>query len=98
MIYNGLAGSYLNYGIAAWGSATATVLNRLDAAQNKLMRYMTHSPPRSNVNHLYQVHKVLTVKQLYIYELGKFVHGIHNNIAPAIFHDYLPVASDYRPT
>ena len=27
MIYNGLAGSYLNYGITAWGSATNSVLS-----------------------------------------------------------------------
>ena len=78
MIYNGLAGSYLNDGIAAWGSAANTVINRLNAAQNRIMRYMTFSPPQSDITHLYRTHNILTVKQLYFHDLGKFVHSIHS--------------------
>ena len=51
-IYNSLAGSYLNYGIISWGSATLSTLNKLKTMQNRLVRYITFSPPQTNVNHV----------------------------------------------
>ncbi len=97
-IYNGLAGSYLNYGITAWGSATNTVLNRLHAAQNRLVRYMTYLPPHSSTSDKYKKHNILTINQIYTHEVGKFVHSIHNKFAPEIFHSYFTVVSNYRTT
>ena len=35
-IYNSLAGSYLNYGIVSWGSATLSTLNKLKTMQNRV--------------------------------------------------------------
>jgi len=61
MIYNGLAGSYLNYGITAWGNATSTVMNRLLAAQNRLIRYMTFLPPQSSTAHMFKKLNILTL-------------------------------------
>ena len=88
MIYNSLAGSYLNYSTVAWGSATPTALYKFKAVQNRLIRYMTFSPPRTNVDHLYSSLNILTVQQLYFFETAKFVHSIHNRFSPIIFYDY----------
>ena len=93
MIYNSLAGSYLNYGITAWGSATPTALHKLKTMQNRLLRYITFSPPRTNVNHLFSSLKILTVQQLYFFEIAKFVHSVHNRFSPAIFFDYFQTTS-----
>ena len=98
MIYNGLAGSYLNYGITAWGSATNSVLSRLRAAQNRLIRYMTYLPPQSNTLEMFRKYNILTVNEIYTHEIGKFVHSVHNKTAPTIFHDYFVTVSDYRST
>ena len=54
LVYNSLAGSYLQYGIAAWGHCSSTMMNKLQALQNKIVRYMTYSPPQSNVDAHYQ--------------------------------------------
>ena len=88
MIYNSLASSYLNYGTVAWGSATPTAFYKLRAVQNRLIRYMTFSPPRTNVDHLYSSLNILTVQQLYFFETAKFVHSVHNHFPPNIFHEY----------
>ena len=93
MIYNSFAGSYLNYGIVAWGSATLTALQKLKAMQNRLLRYITFTPPRTNVDHVYQSLNVLTVSQLYSFETAKLVHSVHNRYSPAIFFDYFQVTS-----
>ena len=37
LIYNSLAGSYLNYGILAWGSATQTSLHKIKTLQNRII-------------------------------------------------------------
>ena len=65
MVYNGLAGSYLNYGITAWGSATPSVLSRLYAAQNRLIRYMTYLPPQSNTFLQYLKSTLMKLVNLY---------------------------------
>ena len=88
MIYNSLAGSYLNYGMVAWGSTTPTTLHKLQAVQNRLIRYITFSPPRTNVDHLYNSLKILNVQQHYFFETAKFVHSVQNRFSPSIFFDY----------
>ena len=88
MIYNSLAGSYLQYGIAAWGNCSQTMLNKLQALQNKIVRYMTNSPPNSNVDEQYKTLKILKIKELKFYENAKFMHSVYHNIMPLAFQDY----------
>ena len=49
LLYHGLVGTYLRYGIASWGSAKTTALFKLKCLQNKVIRYITHSLPNANV-------------------------------------------------
>ena len=93
LIYNSLAGSYLNYGIVAWGSATQTLLHKIKTLQNRLLRYITFSPPRTNVDHLFNSLNIFTVQQLYFFETAKFVHSVHNHFAPNIFQNYFQIIS-----
>ena len=88
MIYNSLAGSYLNYGTVAWGSATPTALHKLKVVQNRLIRYITFTPPRTNVDHLFNFLNILTIQQLHFFETAKFVHSVHNHFSPTIFNNY----------
>ena len=59
LIYDSLAASYLRYSIAAWGNTTQTVLERLQSAQNKIIRYLTYSPPMTNVADKYKSLKIM---------------------------------------
>ena len=93
MVYNSLAGSYLNYGIISWGSATLSTLSKLKALQNRLVRYITFSPPRTNVKCKFKSLNILTVDQLYFCETAKFVQSVHTSTSPMIFQDYFQIAS-----
>ena len=93
MVYNSLAGSYLNYGITSWGSATLTILNKLKTLQNRLVRYITFSPPRTNVDHKFKSLNILTIDQLYFCEMAKFVQSVHNGTSPMLFQDYFKTTS-----
>ena len=77
----------------AWGSTTPTTLHKLRAVQNRLIRYITFSPPRTNVDHLYKNLNILTVQQFYFFETTKFVHGVHNRVCPTLFYDYFQTIS-----
>ena len=92
MVYNSLAGSYLNYGITSWGAATLTALKKLKTLQNRLVRYITFTPPRTNVDHKFKSLNILTIEQLYFCEIAKFMHSVHNGISPKMFQDYFQTA------
>ena len=92
LVYNSLAGSYLNYGITSWGSAAPSALNKLKIMQNRLVRYITFSPPQTNVDHKFKSLNILTVEQLYFYEIAKFVQSVYNCTSPMAFRDYFQVA------
>ena len=49
MLYNALVGSYLRYGIRAWGTCSPHLRNALQASQNKVVRALLFLPYRSNV-------------------------------------------------
>ena len=88
LIYHSLAGSYLQYGIAAWSNCSSTMLNKLQSMQNKIIRYMTYSQPDANVDHHYKSLKILSIDELKFYETAKFMHSVYNNTMPLAFQDY----------
>ena len=79
---------YLNYCIHVWGRAYNTHLNDLIVLQNKAIRIINGVPPRTNVKYLYIQHHILTMKQLYHYNLGLFMYKYSNGMLPEIFADF----------
>ena len=98
MIYNCLAGSYLTYGIVTWGAAAPTSLQKLRILQNKIIRYITFSPPRTNIDSKYKSLNILTTSELYFLEVSKFVHSISKGESPAVFTNFLPLSSHLYET
>ena len=88
LIYDSLAASYLRYSIAAWGNTTQTVLGRLQSAQNKIIRYLTYSPPMTNVVDKYKSLKIMDTQNLYFFEVAKFMHSVYHKNIPNAFGDY----------
>ena len=90
MVYNGLVGSHLTYGILVWGTAKQYFLQKLQAAQNKIIRLMTFSDPMQNVDHHYSNLEILKVDQLHQWEVGKFIYKIDKDLVPQAFDNLLP--------
>ena len=80
--------SYLRYGIPAWGGTSQTQINKLQVAQNKIIRYLTHSPPMTNVHSKYNELRIMNINTMFFYEAAKFMHSIHNNYSPEVFENY----------
>ena len=96
LIYNSLAGSYLSYGILAWGNCASSTLIKLQSLQNKILRYMTFTDSFTSIKPAYKNKKVLNVENVSFFEAAKFMWAIHNNSIPDAFKDYfIPLSHSY---
>jgi len=92
-VYICLVYSHLQDAIGAWGSVPKTTLNHLNALHNKLIRAMNFASYRSHVTPLYHQSNLLKIN-IYLLEIAKMMHCLHNGKLPQTFDDYfVPVAS-----
>ena len=91
LVYNALVASHLQYSITAWGTCSSTIFNKLQKIQDRIIRYMTFSPPHTILDSKYKHLKILKVHEILFYETAKFMHRVHKNQMPLAFHDYFQV-------
>ena len=92
-LYFALIHSQLLYGIAVWGSTYQTLINKLQVLQNKAMKMIEGRDWNSKVSDIYLKHKILTVQNLYLFEVGKLMYRFHNNRLPITFANYFTLIS-----
>lgn len=68
-IYYALAQSILGYCIGVWGGACKTRMMQLERAQRSLLKVMTFKPFRYPSKQLYENCELLTIRQLYIFQI-----------------------------
>ena len=88
LLYHSLVGTYLRYGIACWGSAKTNALAKLQNLQNKVVRYITHSGPMTNIDHQYKKLNILKINEHYFQEVSKFMYRNTKKMLPAAFDRY----------
>ena len=88
LLYHSLVGTYLRYGVASWGSAKTTALSKLQALQNKVVRYITHSSKFTDVTNKYKTLGILRLDEMYIMEVGKFMYKYSKADLPLSFGEY----------
>ena len=88
LLYHGLAGSKLRYGLICWATAQKSLLNKIEVAQNKIITHMTFSKRCSRMWPLYCQIKVLPLKILIQIEYGKTMYKFLHNLLPAAFNGY----------
>ena len=93
MLYNGLVGSYLRYGIRAWGSSSSYLQNSLQSAQNKVLRALLFLPYTSNVSSKYSELKILNVQSIYEHEVAKLLHSVRHNYCPSAFCNFFEMST-----
>jgi len=77
-VHYSLTYSHLQYAIGVWGGDWKTALIRLSVLHNKVLRAMTYSSYRSRVSPLHKNLNLLKINDIYILEIGKFMHNLHN--------------------
>ena len=64
-----------------------------DYNQHKIIRYLTYSPPMTNVSDKYKSLKIMDTKSLYFFEVAKFMHSVYHKSIPNAFDDYFHTIS-----
>ena len=85
---------YLHYCIHVWGKTYNTHLNDLVVLQNKAMRIISGEPPRTNMDNFYIDMNILTVKNIYNYNIGLFMYKYVNSKTPDVFNNFFSNISD----
>ena len=84
-VYYSSTYSHLQYAIGVWGGAGKTALKRLNVLHNKVLRATTYSSYKSRVSPLYKNLNLLKINDIYILEIGKFMHNLHWGRIPVNF-------------
>ena len=75
------------------GGAGKTALKRLNVLHNKVLRAMTYSSYKSRVSPLYKKLNLLKIDDIYILEIGKFMHRLQWGRIPVNFDQlFTPVS------
>ena len=74
MLYSSLILPYLNYGILVWGKTHNTSIDKLFTLQKRSLRTIFNTTSRSHTDQFFFKHKILNVKDLYLFQLGQFMY------------------------
>ena len=93
MLYNALVGSYLRYSIRAWGASGSHFINKLQTAQNKVVRSILFLPYTSNTHSGFSDLKILSVVNTYEHEVSKLFHSVVYEYCPSYFLNYFDIST-----
>jgi len=86
MLYNTLVLPYITYCLIIWGKTYNKHIKRVQVAQNKLLRLITFSDYRASAQPLFIKLKLMTVEQLYKYNIIIFMYKYTNKHFPNNFN------------
>ena len=87
-IYFTLIYSRIKYGLAVYGQAGVTKVNKIQTLQNKLLKVLTNKKFRYSTNKLHDDLGILKVTDIANQEISTFVYKYFNNSLPTVFNDY----------
>jgi len=87
-LYNALVLPHLNYGAIVWAGGYATPLLKLLALQKKVIRIISGLHYQAETTNLFSKLNILTIFDLYKYQLATFMYLHHKNCLPHIFNNY----------
>lgn len=79
LIYHANISSILNYLAAFWGQARKQDIEKLQVAQNKLLKILFQKNPRTHTEDLYKELKLLNIDKIIKLDSVKLIHKIKNN-------------------
>ena len=76
IIYRSLILPYLSYGLAAWGQAAKSHLQKILVLQKRVLRLMYFSEPRAHVVPLFTSSKIFSLNMLYIETVSSIMFDV----------------------
>ena len=89
LLYHSLISSKLRYGIASWGSAKSTSLNRLKLLNQKAVRYVNNMSFTSDLHSAFKNMNFLSIDSLFKFETTKFIHFWLSDRLPGEFQNFM---------
>ena len=89
LLYHSLISSKLRYGVASWGSANSTSLNRLMILNQKAVRYVTNFHSSGDLHIAFKNMNFLSIDSLFKFETIKFIHLWQNGRLPGDFENFM---------
>ena len=77
---------YLNYCVHLWGSTYASYINKVFLLQKKAVRIIQGVNRRAHSEPLFSSLCVLSVSQVYVYNIGLVMYKYHHGLLPHISH------------
>ena len=93
-LYNTVIGSYLNYGILAWGASSATNLNRLLLLQKQALCIINFTEFNAHTDPLFIKGNIFKVKDIYRLQLGSLMYQLTCNNLPSAIKSMFTLNSD----
>ena len=87
-IYYACIYPHISYAIEIYGSANDTLISKLQAQQNKLLKLLTKRDYRYSTNKLHQENRILKVKHIHELYTLEFVFRCHKDTPIEPFKDY----------
>ena len=92
-IYRSLVQPYLTYGIAVWGQAAPTKLEKILILQKRALRLIHSKPFRFHAVPLFKLSNVLPLNLLYFKTIWLIMHDVCNNVTPLIVSNLFTYSS-----
>ena len=81
-IYSSLIFPYLSYGLAAWGQAAKTHLQKLLVLQKRVLRLMYFFEPRAHAVSLFITSNILPINMLYVETVSSLMYDVSRLSVP----------------
>ena len=86
-IYQALVAPYLTYGLAIWGQACKSYLDKVLKLQKRALRFIFFSGPSEHAIPLFLDAQVLPIKFLYYESIANLMFDVRNTTAPSNIQD-----------
>lgn len=96
-IYNALIVPPMTYGIAAWGSATTSLLNRIAVLQKKCLRTISNSKFNSHTKPIFRKYNLLKFQDIYRINCCKLCYRAKMRNLPVYHSEQLKFIGNINP-
>ena len=95
-LYYSFVYPHIKYGILAWGGTANFLINKLQIAQNRIIRNINFKSIKDciKMNNFYKSMELLKINDIYKLEMAKFMHLYFNDKLPENFKNFLTSAKN----
>ena len=97
-LYDSLVTSKISYGLEAYGTTHAKLLNELQVLQNRILKIIHFKDRKYATNCLHKELDIVKIRDLYRIKILKLMHQVHfsRKSLPAVFQNYFQTNKSFH--